>query len=797
MRREVKNKKVLSAITIGLAAVIASTSIPMDVYAAVETDGPTQTSSENSGSSETGSESSSSAENDAVITADEVDAATVKTAEAAVDAAADSYENHAKSVDNDTLKADEALKKDDAAIQGKVDKANDILKNSESLNNEDLNNALVQTAVAEANIDKVQKALVGVYLEHSDEVDQGNPDAGAPRQQFDVSRENGAPNGDLVIDENNCPEVGKGKAVDQISGQYGEDSDANDGVNLENRSVQGTYKEGMKQIQEAIKQRKDGNKDAEDAALAKANKYLKACEDKFDDSTKALADATAQYEAAKVAADAAYESYRKVEGLVETAISDTNAAEAQLNAAKDRAEKLTAIADQYYGLMIEYFSKSVGTARYDENGKLDVEASAEAVASVTGKDKQIVEGDGMQGNTYEIGRELLEQLIMYKLESEGAKEITFGATGVDGDGKPDTDNTKTVVENKVSIKKDAKGKDIVTLTDAGSHTQYREGGDNGRKNHYKVTYTDASGQPQTKYYNIVYKGTKYEGSNVDLTKGICYVAEVVYDKEAKKWNYAPYSEKSDFLSDYNLTKGYRDAAAEVEKAKAEVVRLRNELTALSDKVSTNSKVIKELEGELKEAQTAYDNSAKSLKDFQDLYRYMTEGVQPSELVEEDIDPEVEGEDIVTGDDIVTGGDDVTGGGDTVIDGGDVVVTIPGGAGIDAINLTGITGFNNGQVLGARNIRNNITNIADGGVPLAGNIQASNNKQNNSVIANKKNTTKIKDNEIPLAEIPNKDNEATMNWMWLLIIFLLGATGKKMYDEYKKKKEAEEAAKLNK
>ncbi|MCR4754733.1 MAG: hypothetical protein K5868_04280 [Lachnospiraceae bacterium] len=785
MRREVKNKKVLSAITIGLAAVIASTSIPMDVYAAVETDGPTQTSSENSGSSETGSESSSSAENDAVITADEVDAATVKTAEAAVDAAADSYENHAKSVDNDTLKADEALKKDDAAIKAEVDKANEILKNSESLNNEDLNNALVNTAVAEANIAEVQKALVGVYLEHSDKDDNEKD-----RLQYEVPRDE---NEDLVIDENNCPEVGKGKAVDQISGQYGEDSDADDGVNLKNRSVQGTYQEGMKQIQEAIKQRKDGNKDAEDAALAKANKYLKACEDKFDDSTKALADATAQYKAAKEAADAAQASYDKVQGLVETAISDTNSAEAQLKTAKDRAEKLTAIANQYYGLMIQYFSKSVGTAQYDENGKLDVEASAQAVASVTGKDKQIVEGDGLDVNnsgTYLIGRELLEQLIMYKLESEGAKEITFGATGVDGDGK--TVKTKIGEEKKVSIEKDSKGKDKVALTDAGSHTQYREDGDNGRKNHFIVTYTDASGQPQTKYYNMVYKGIKYEGSNVDLTKGVCYVAEVVYDKEAKKWNYAPYSEESDFLSDYNLTKGYRDAAAEVEKAKAEVVRLRNELNALSDKVATNSSVLGELKGELDKAETALKNSKDSLKDFQDLYRYMTEGVQPSELIEEEErgdQPDVlppSGDDVVTGDDIVTGGGDTTGG-DTVLDTGDgAQVIIPGGAGI------GLQGFNLATPAGVAGV-----NIADGGVPLAGNIQASNNKQNNSVIANKKAPiTKIKDSEVPLANMPAEDG-VQLNWMWLLIIFLLGATGKKMFDEYKKKKEAEEAAKLNK
>ncbi|MBR6237907.1 MAG: hypothetical protein IKQ83_02555, partial [Lachnospiraceae bacterium] len=518
---------------------------------------------------------------------------------------------------------------------------------------------------------------------------------------------------------------------------------------------------------------------------------------------------------AKEAADAAQASYDKVQGLVETAISDTNSAEAQLNVAKDRAEKLTAIADQYYGLMIEYFAKTVGTAKYDENGKLDVEASAEAVASVTGKDKQIVEGDGMQGNTYEIGRELLEQLIMYKLESEGAKEITFGATGVDGDGK--TNNTKSVEEKKVSIEKDAKGKDKVTLTAAGSHTQYREDGDNGRKNHYKVTYTDASGQPQTKYYNIVYKGTKYEGSDVDLTKGVCYVAEVVYDKEAKKWNYAPYSEESDFLSDYNLTKGYRDAAAEVEKSKAEVVRLRNELSALSDKVATNSSVIDELKGELDKAQEAYDNSAKSLKDLQDLYRYMTEGVQQSELIEEEEErgdqPDVVNpaeDDIVPGGDVVTGGDVVPGdvipgGGDvvtddgadagddgaaTVVDAGGATVTIPG------IALPAGFTLNNVAVGGGANAAGggNATIINDNGVPLANGNGAVTEaagagsdvvKQQNLV--NKKNTTKIKDNEIPLAEVPNKDNEVTMNWMWLLIIFLLGATGKKMYDEYKKKK----------
>ncbi len=41
--------------------------------------------------------------------------------------------------------------------------------------------------------------------------------------------------------------------------------------------------------------------------------------------------------------------------------------------------------------------------------------------------------------------------------------------------------------------------------------------------------------------------------------------------------------------------------------------------------------------------------------------------------------------------------------------------------------------------------------------------------------------------VPLADITAED-KAAMNWWWLLIIFLFGATGKKMYDEHVKRKE---------
>ncbi|MBR4574469.1 MAG: hypothetical protein IKO16_06130 [Lachnospiraceae bacterium] len=119
---------------------------------------------------------------------------------------------------------------------------------------------------------------------------------------------------------------------------------------------------------------------------------------------------------------------------------------------------------------------------------------------------------------------------------------------------------------------------------------------------------------------------------------------------------------------------------------------------------------------------------------------------------------------------------------------------------DGTGATGVLGVRTGggngaggteaDAGGAADSRTNVAPRADFGTvnKVLGSRQ---NKDNSQLVK------KIKDNEIPLAEIPNMDDEVTMNWMWLLIIFLLGATGKKMYDEYKKKKEAEEAAKINK
>ena len=57
----------------------------------------------------------------------------------------------------------------------------------------------------------------------------------------------------------------------------------------------------------------------------------------------------------------------------------------------------------------------------------------------------------------------------------------------------------------------------------------------------------------------------------------------------------------------------------------------------------------------------------------------------------------------------------------------------------------------------------------------------------------RNTTRLDDNAVPLAAALPQEDGAKISWWWLLIIALLGATGKKMYDDHMEKKRAVEMA----
>ena len=760
MRRNIKNDKVIKAITIGLATMIAATSAPVDALATEKPETPATT------------ETPETPETPAAPVVDPVDAAKAEALTNGTVVTAESLDTPAPEVIiNGIGAAAQTIKPADESIAAGLAGAYKDL-NTDGLKNTDLADALTQLQVTEQNLETVaenldvpekleeQKKSEAVYLENSDKDDNKKD-----RLQFGVSRNE---DGSVKPDENGNPIIEDGEAKVQLSGQYGSNG----------RSIQGDYQSGMEAIQKAINLRtegKEGYEDKVDEQLKIAGDYLADAKTKLGESEKKLGETIALYNASADAYAQLKESLDKVdEEIIKGAIASTEAAQAKLEFDQSRLDEMSAVKDKYYSFIEAYYKSRVnqgGVVVYDENGKVDAVKTGEANPD-----------GGKKGfGNWNKGRELLKVLVTENLERNGATEI------------------------KMDINKQIAPEDQ---------------GPDSRCKYFEVTYTDKNGKSQTKLFNIIYKdaGTiKYNNVQTQLDdkdklhmeNGPIYVSEIIPNADGT-FSYTPYNpDSTEFLDNYKALSAVSDAAKakeEVEDLQARLRKLQQIKSNLTADMNYLDKLLTIYGEKLENAQVAYNNSKQSLKDFQDVYDQMFVKTEEDDReTDEDL-----GGDLV---DQPTGGDTPGGttddgagtGGGTVIDGGDVSVTIPGGftlpAGLlDAVAPTGGTasgvlgvrtgGGTEADEGGAADSRTNVAPRAD--FSTVNKVLGSRQNKDNSQIVKK-----IKDNEIPLAEIPNMDDEVTMNWMWLLIIFLLGATGKKMYDEYKKKKEAEEAAKINK
>ena len=739
MKKQIVNNKVLKGVAIAMSAMMAITSVPVGSLAA---DNGTEENTEQ--------------------------AVTLEEAINAVDKAEKEVEEH--------FEENKKESQIDQAVLDELNQADEALNKIDS-DEQKLVIALVESDAVGNELKALDESLKSKYLENAD-----RDKAGYDRLHYDVER---TESGELVTNSDGTPNVEDGEAQLQLSGQYG-----NDG-----RSVQGVYQSGMEEIQKAITAVENQEEDKAKESLAKAGEYLDAANDKLANSTQKLAETQAQYEKAK-------EDVERIKNQLGDAVKYSNEASEHLAKAQEKAEMLEKMCNQYYGVLLQYYGpNNLDKAVFDSKGKLDLEKS---VANASGLSNDIVnKGSGFNDNNafFELNRELLEQLVTYKLEDEGFTEITFGVGG------STPKNEKSAV-----IKTGEDGNDTVSPQGAGSHKWDNVSGDNGRKNHVTVTYKDEKGDTVTKYYNYVIKGknSDLEGQNTHFENGPIYVAEITQDSN-NVWHYAPYDpNNSKYLDNYKslveAAKGYKDAKAAVDEAAEKVKKLQEELKTVQTKVSTNDKTLRNLASKLEKAQEAYNNSKDNLKDFQDVYEQMRRTLYPEEYsVEPDVVEPIEEVPIT----ITTPGGADDPGDNEGDDSSDDTAPAEGGAAVLAAsetfvlpagqNFTDVTTGPVNGVLGVRVDENNgvaedqgTTQIADNQVARAASAMATNDKidkaKKNST---KQNVKKVNDSEIPLAAIPNMDDEVTMNWMWLLIIFLLGATGKKMYDEYKKKKEEEE------
>ncbi|MCR5301894.1 MAG: hypothetical protein K6E49_05595 [Lachnospiraceae bacterium] len=451
-----------------------------------------------------------------------------------------------------------------------------------------------------------------------------------------------------------------------------------------------------------------------------------------------------------------------------------------------------------------------------------------------------------------LGRGLLEEIVTYKLLQDGATNIEF--TVKDYDPNSTTNAAKGVINPKNPQKVDV-GKEhtlewgkvsgdngrnnhlTVTYTDAegNKQTQYFNYIYKDKK------YNDGDGETSNIYAN-------QEDFINDLKKGIIYVSEVkqvpVLDanghvkkdkngNDVLEWKYQDKYETAEshkafgFLDNYQTLSDLAAKQAEAEKAvkaaTTEVENLKKQITELcGDITGEENPDLDKLEADLEEKETILAENRAELKVLNDLiskYNKNTPAPAPAPVPgnEDPVNPNPGNVDPFnpnpgTADE--DDGDD----GEVIYDDGDITVTIPGGfvptpvAAPEPIVLPDFLGFTDGgtaPATGVLGVRVDAPETAtgngayeDGGQEEdgeGGEIKAADNtalqNRNNAVNRNNKDAAKkivrLEDGEVPLAEMPNTEDGVEMSWWWLLVIFLLGATGKKLYDKYQENKREKE------
>ena len=800
MRRNIKNVKVIKAITIGLATMIAATSAPLDVLADEVSENTTVNNPQQDEQSQTEEQISDAVKTIEGTPANETTGAPAEAgaleliadADKMVDAYADSFGFTDSEVN--------------AVIQQDLTDAANYIADKEGtgvkINGEASNGA-----------EKDLKDAKTLVAEGYDEVDNAND-----------AMENIVTSSNQVFDTAN--EINK-------------DDDYN----------------GKNDLVETVQNYADSANAASDYNAAVG--FQGQAQQTYNNAATALEQAQSKYEAALAAKKAADEKFEAANDKIEHAqINSAEAYRKLVNAkselanlqeeAKEKQKELEAIQKQYYALQVQYYRKAGINGNttieienkngekekvkvFGEDGKLNTDYAAQWIV-----EKNKVEANAEPGEeAWKIGRYLLKELVEAKLKEEGAENIVFGAK-FDGSSRQDAWEVDVYANENENgahqvIKKDANNQWVISEVgeklDVYKATTVTK--DRGRTNRFAVTYTK-NGKPVTEYYNYVFKNPnpEYDKADLNMEEGPIYLAQIkplldeqgnqskdekgnlLWETERVEGAYDNYKELVNIVNQYGeAQQAVKDATDKVEKLQGQISEIQRigkiffdgkwispeklvkgdvDLGLLSEYAEDPYiKLVLDLKIAEKELSTAQENveEAKRILDSIDLSRFNVRNDDP------------------------TG--DGTGAGDTVVDGGDVSVVIPGGytlpAGmLDAFGGTGTTGGGTTSgVLGVRtgggteadeggaaDSRTNVAPRAD--FSTVNKVLGSRQNKDNSQIVKK-----IKDNEIPLAEIPNMDDEVTMNWMWLLIIFLLGATGKKMYDEYKKKKEAEEAAKINK
>ncbi len=790
MHKEAKNDKVLRAITIGIAAMMATASMPTTVLANENPEGQNPTPEE--------------APEDRFVE-DKTEAET----------------------------QDDSVKEEITEIR---DSADDLADDSAAATD------LIDAALVEANVigdQVIIDDLIGARnaLEGIDGEIGATDELSAAAELLDDAASIEA-NANILIgaaDETVDALIGKTddyKKADKKTTKSADDTI--ESADIANNS--GDKKEAYKARDKAAE-----NLELVEAGFIEANKA-------YDDAWKKADDAETEYEIAEKEHQAALDKVEEAKARLMEAQMNSIAASEMLKAAQERAsslerraeklqetkQQLEAIRTQYYAMMVQYyrdyFDKNDKTAYkdvYTSEGTLNIDASAAKMTQESIDKKASSPGDRVM----KLGRDLMMKLVQYQVMTDENvdwenAEFEFGKIDSDTpkgeiqearEGKVFESDQKHVAgaehgEDQVVVdqvsRKNIDGGTIYS-NPAFNFRQIKstDQTDKGRTNRVLVTYKDKDGNEHSAYYNYVFKSSAF-GDDTDLTKGMISLVEVVQAKDEngdpvvdKKGN--PVWETKKVLNENNFddyknllsaidtaeaAQDYEKAAQAVKEAEEKVLLLAEEIEELQ-KTGVDSSKLTDLKDKLDKAKEELGEATKQKLDLQKKVEEARTAYAEIDLSRFDI-KNVPGGDEATDED--EGG--TTPAGET--GGATIFSSIPG-------SIPGASGPATGSFASASGVVTDAAGSAaetDGAGTGASDVAVT--QETDSLVkklaavpeaedAKEADVETLEENLLPGAQtIPEAEKE-NMNFWWLAVIALFGAAGWKMYENHKAKKEAKE------
>ncbi len=420
--------------------------------------------------------------------------------------------------------------------------------------------------------------------------------------------------------------------------------------------------------------------DAEDG-LVEATKAFNNAETAAKKASEALENAKKDQEAADKAVANAKTELAIAKGNSAAALAQLNAAKAnaemlekKVQKYSDNVETLQAIEAQYHAMMVQYY-RELNCEVFDENGKLDVDKSSQKALEkmVQSGDDTIsaVDQKAVSPGTpvMQMSRYLMEQLVVYMLsadESVDATTIQFAkeADPVDSKNGESIANKEWAIGDVYTKKdknlqnKECEFANYTTYGKKGTDTEddaqvwVNVKNDNGRNNHVKVTYTDKDGQPQTKYYNYIFKNSSSYKDTMDVNNGPIYLAMIEKDPETGAWknsevvddnNFDDYGKLVSAIEAIQDLEDYAKAKKAVDDAQAKVDELDKEIAKLENyKVDTTK--IDKLKEELDKANADLAEAAKQKKVLEDKVEEARKAVAGIDLSRFNVKPSTPAED---------------------------------------------------------------------------------------------------------------------------------------------------------